>query len=427
MPGFFALFAIAAVVAAIRSIQVIQRRNLAWQRAAKQLGITLKASTGLGGLGSRPSMEGRIRGLAVKIDLVSHNDSTFTRYRVRFPPLRLALGIKRQTFFRSLGTKLGLTDIEIGDPVFDEAVVVKGDLPPRVTEFLTPARRLAIRALFEAYPGASISDNQIEVKVKGFEQDPARLVGVLNRILSTATAITGTDPGQEAAAERREAGDLAEAIEELRRDQPPDPWVEFARTQAEVEILHIEGRNQEAAPLADDLAEQAPADEVAAKLQRMASQPQPPPPPEPGTTEASVEPADSASTDAGSPAPKPLGKQGAEAAQHLFDPDNYSFDTMELFESEYRGKLVEWEGTLIRSRSFDRDRELGDGPGIKAVFRLHEVDHGLYQGQGVDAVVGLPPDVLIEPDKRYRFKGTLVACDAVVRNLYVSEAALITT
>ena len=113
-------------------------------------------------------------------------------------------------------------------------------------------------------------------------------------------------------------------------------------------------------------------------------------------------------------------------AEHLFHKDNYSFDTMEIFEAEYEGRTVTWSGELKRLRRFDHDRDFGDGPGVKAVFAIAVLGSDLYAGREVDAIVRLPSgaEAQLAIGGRYSFSGTLSRCDPAMRNLYITGAAL---
>jgi hypothetical protein len=113
-------------------------------------------------------------------------------------------------------------------------------------------------------------------------------------------------------------------------------------------------------------------------------------------------------------------------AEHLFRKENYSFDTMEIFENEYEGKSVAWSGELKRLRRFDHDRDFGDGPAVKAVFSIAVLETDIYAGRDVDAIVRLPhgAEEEMEIGGRYSFRGILSRCDPAMRNLFVTDAVL---
>ena len=187
-------------------------------------------------------MTGQINGLTVTIDTHQSNDTTFTRYRVRYPSLGLGLQAKRQHGLARVGKLLGFQDIEVGDPVFDEAIIVKGDYPERVASFLTPSRRVAITGLIELYPGSKITDTEIAYSKRGLDSDYRQLISTMQRILSVAQELRAIDRPNREAADRRLAGDVGEALEILEQAAPSgDPFIDFARKQQMGEIRYAQG------------------------------------------------------------------------------------------------------------------------------------------------------------------------------------------
>ena len=404
---FFPFLVIGVIGSAIAALTSRKKQaNQSWAAAARTLGITLKPTGGLGGLFGRYSMTGTVRSLQVTIDTHSSNDRTYTRYRVRYPSLNLGLTAKRQHPIARIGKFFGMQDIEIGDPVFDEAIILKGDYPENVIQFLTPDRRVAITGLIENFPNAVITDTEIVYSQPKFVTLASDLTSIMQRIISVAQALQGVDPISRRAVERRLAGDVTEALDMLEQaGSSGDPFIDFARKQQVGEIRYARGDNAGARQIFEQLKDQAPKDPG---LERWAKQ------------------AASQHTD------RPSGGdvETADAptvAEHLFHKDNYSFDTMEIFENEYEGRTVSWTGDLKRLRRFDHDRDFGDGPAVKAVLRIAVLGTDIYSGRDVDAVVRLPESTAdtLEIGGRYSFQGTLSRCDPAMRNLFVTEAALI--
>jgi len=89
----------------------------------------------------------------------SSGESSVTYTRMRAPyvnPEGFRFTIYRKGFFSDLGKLLGMQDIEVGDPEFDEAFIIQGNDEPRVmTLFSDPE----IRRLIGAQP-------KIKLKVK---------------------------------------------------------------------------------------------------------------------------------------------------------------------------------------------------------------------------------------------------------------------
>jgi hypothetical protein len=76
-----------------------------------------------------------------------HSHVTFTRMRAPYVnPEGFRFTIYRKGFFSDLGKLLGMQDIAVGDPDFDEAFVIKGDDEERVRDlFANPKIRQMIQ------------------------------------------------------------------------------------------------------------------------------------------------------------------------------------------------------------------------------------------------------------------------------------------
>ncbi len=82
----------------------------------------------------------------------SSGESSVTYTRMRAPyvnPEGFRFTIYRKGFFSDLGKLLGMQDIEVGDPEFDEAFIIKGNDEPRVVILFSDSE---IRRLIGAQP-----------------------------------------------------------------------------------------------------------------------------------------------------------------------------------------------------------------------------------------------------------------------------------
>jgi len=68
----------------------------------------------------------------------------FTRIRAPFVNKGLKFKIYRKGFFSSIGKLLGMQDLEIGIPEFDEAFIIKGNDPQKITELITDPKMLEL-------------------------------------------------------------------------------------------------------------------------------------------------------------------------------------------------------------------------------------------------------------------------------------------
>ncbi|MCZ7645787.1 MAG: DUF3137 domain-containing protein [Planctomycetota bacterium] len=86
--------------------------------------------------------------------------STYTRLRAPYCNAEgFRFKVYRKSVFTGLGKLLGLQDLEIGDPFFDEAFVIQANDAPRVRELLANER---VRALIAAQPSIlfSVQDDE---------------------------------------------------------------------------------------------------------------------------------------------------------------------------------------------------------------------------------------------------------------------------
>ena len=382
--------------------------NTAWEEAARRLGITLKPVTGFAGLSGKLSMRGTVDGLTVFINTFQSNDKTHTRYRVKMPSLALGLKLSRQSTLASISRFFGAQDIKTGEPLFDKQIMIKGDYPEPTKAFLNPARRVAISELIGAYSGAVVTDTTVEI-VRGFTSDVDELVSTMQRLVSVARVLSKDAGLIERPTVTRAEGDVGDALVELKeKGGEDDPWIDFARKTQEAELSYVHGDLEAAAEAFEELSKQVPGDtEIKSWRDKTRRR-----------LKAEDKDLPKVSGDAGS---------AAEVAERLFHPDNFTFDTMDLFETEYEGKSVRWSGEVKRMRRFDHDRDFGEGPGVKGVFAVHTLTNDMFAGREVDAVVHLPlvtADTLDDGDVR-TFTGTLTRCDPAMRNLFVTDGELV--
>jgi hypothetical protein len=89
-----------------------------------------------------------------------HAHFTYTRMRAPYVnPEGLRFTVYRKGLFSELGKLLGMQDIEVGDPEFDEAFIVKGTDEAKVRELFADPE---VRSLLTAQP-------QIRLEVKDSE------------------------------------------------------------------------------------------------------------------------------------------------------------------------------------------------------------------------------------------------------------------
>ncbi len=135
-------------------------KDEAWRRLGEEAGAEFIE----GGFWKGSKVQAHVGPWTVTLDThtVSTGKSSVTYTRMRAPyvnPEGLRFTVYRKGMFSELGKLLGMQDIEVGDPEFDEACIVKGNDEAKVRELFADPE---VRALMLAQP-------QIRLEVKDSE------------------------------------------------------------------------------------------------------------------------------------------------------------------------------------------------------------------------------------------------------------------
>ena len=413
MSGFLFLVIIGVFVAAISiGIQQSKKTNEAWASVARRLNLVFQP----GQLFTRPRISGIHKGCSVLVTTFSRgsgkHQTTYTRYRVSYPhSLDLGLRLTRQGLLAGIGKFFGTQDIEVGDEGFDEAVVVKGRDPERVKAFLTPSRRLRAARFLTMYQGSVIDDLKVEWERRHVERDADKVLRMIQRMTSLANHMMDDreeDAAVDRAIEARQEGRLDEALEIIHEVPDHDDADAIDLHAFEGEILLATGQGEAAAAAFNKVYEKEPEDSEALKLAEHATKP--------------VEPVAGLGDGASDLDVKSV-------CETLFAPTNMSSEITELFDKNYRDKMIRWTGKLTGVRTFTFDLVFGNEPGTRAVFEIHQVGNQSFSGRPVQAVVRFSADAENElrakVDGELTFEGTLVGCDAFMRNLFVGGGRIV--
>lgn len=383
------LLILGAVVAV--AIRLSKRTAQAWQQAAASLGLQFD----LPGRLSRPTLSGTIDGRNVVIDTYTEgsgdSSTVYTRYRVEHPSLSMGLDLHRQGMFSRVTKFFGRQDVDTGDVAFDDAFIVQADDLTSLRHLLTPSVRSGLLRLLAAYPGVRVSDTAITSRKPKYEKSPEVLESTARRIVAVSRVLTEPAAGvSDEAVVARQAGQLAAAATRLRE------LVDAGRDDVDTRLFEVEtlaaaedatGANRRL----DELEELAPADpEVAGWRQALLAPP--------------------ASDDRGAAG------DSMTVVEDLFGGDSLSFETRARFDATYRGKSIDWEGSV---------KAIDPGPPGTATIAVATIQSDLYGNAEVDviATVSRIPDGPAVGDT-VGVTGRLSGIDPLVRNLFV-EAAVI--
>lgn len=130
-------------------------RKEIWQQLSREMGGHFHE----GGFFATSAVQARTGDWIVTLDTVTHGDGktnqTYTRLRAPyFNPEGFRFEVYRASVFSGLGKALGMQDIEVGHPRFDQDFVIKGNAPRRVRRLFDNKR---IRRLIDVQPRIHLS------------------------------------------------------------------------------------------------------------------------------------------------------------------------------------------------------------------------------------------------------------------------------
>jgi len=388
----------------------------AWKQAASQLRIHYNAGDFL----TKPELYGKVRGCRVKITTRTKNQGggskKFTHYEINYlQDLRFGLSLTEQTAFSGLKKFFGANDIEVGDPSFDDFVVVRSHDSARAREFLNPARRLYVRRMLSLYPGAEITDSWIKWDSRGLDNDPSALVTNVKRMVDFALNMTA-----EAVDEQKETVESADAgsspirpVDDLEavftvgdRSNPPTYVVDSIPSPPISVTIGVDERTEETTPT-------TAFEEIHQEVD------------EPTETDRAAPTVVAVPQEEQSGSSSTRGVDAHDVCHDLFGSGKISFQIDEIFKQNYEGLEIRWSGTLSRVDSYPFDLVFGNDPGTKAEFELAEIKGDTFRSYTVKAVVQLPAEAhdALSPrtGQTIAFAGTLLRCDSFLRLLFVAD------
>lgn len=169
--------------------------NDAWARAAEQLKLDFKA----GGFGKHSQLTGKYRGYFVSVDIEVHShgksSTTYTRYKV-WPgtPIPDGLVVTKEGLLNKIGKFLGGQDIQVGDPVVDNSLLIKGRNEREVFEFFhkTGAGKLLLQLMTLGRMARFTASEGFVVLVLGVQKNPTMMGAKLDEIVALAKRMDGT-------------------------------------------------------------------------------------------------------------------------------------------------------------------------------------------------------------------------------------------
>jgi hypothetical protein len=189
----FLVLLVAAAVAASAVARTSRSSSSAWSEAAGQLGLR----RGVGRRANAWRLQGVVRGIEVRVEVSSRakgHDGPATVYTASGPIPAPKVVFRRQHPASFLRQFIGGRDVEVGHPRFDNAVVVDAHDEAAMREYLTPARRDAILALFAIWRHVVITEQSLTVTVPGRAREATEIVATVERLVDATLALGPPSP-----------------------------------------------------------------------------------------------------------------------------------------------------------------------------------------------------------------------------------------
>jgi hypothetical protein len=189
---FFVILAASFPVAMIVIVFVVaavfrKQQADSWGRFASEAGLSLEP----GGWFRAPTVSGAYRGFSVYLYTYSQGSgkskTTYTSMVVYLPvPNRSHVRVTREGFLSKITKAFGAQDIQLGDPAFDAAYIIKSDTPEYVVDLLTPQIRGAMLGGGDVM-NFTVSRGTVFYTQVGVQRDP----GVLRYVLDVLAMVAG--------------------------------------------------------------------------------------------------------------------------------------------------------------------------------------------------------------------------------------------
>jgi hypothetical protein len=212
------LFGAIAGVVALFTRNRNQELNRTWMKVAQKLDISLRPAA----FGTKPLLSGFVDGHDLTVDIDKKrrgkNNRAYTRFRLGMQPLGLGLKLKSEGFFDGIGKAFGAKDIQVGDPLFDHAVMVRGKDEAVMREYLSPKRRRVIQHFLSSFSGAVITDDEILFSSKGYLRNADEMLGTIDAMLLLAQSLAEVRDDPEAELEVAPLDQTKPTPEEMEAD-----------------------------------------------------------------------------------------------------------------------------------------------------------------------------------------------------------------
>lgn len=422
MAFIFLLFLIVPIVIVVLvfSHKYRQETKMNWYSAAQRLKLHFTP----GNMISSDRLTGKLHGHRIDVSTFTRKSGdssrTYTQYRVTYnKPIPTHFKLTKQSLLHGLGKVFGMQDVELGDPGFDNSVLVKGQNPAAIARFLTVSRRKHIKKAILMFPEITITDKSITIAVRGRDRITSTIISRIKFLCSLSNAIVkdyDEDHPISKVKKARKEGEVKKAIEIVEQVKLEDEDEKLEAKEQEAELRYLAGETEKAAELFEDIKKEISADVPASQWQKHA--------------ETAEIPA--AVTDTIEYEPDENEKEQDltcdAVCKELFESGSTStFDMTQKFEKEFKDKEISWEGEIENASKFSYDYVFRNTKGVKLSVFVHKILSS-FGDPKVHAIIHFPTELFDalskQKGKKLRFTGKMAGVDALMHNIYITDGQI---
>jgi len=405
------LFIVLAIIGTILFFSIRSNKKIveSWKMAAHNLHLTYSDD----GVFNAGTITGRRSGHRISVSSYRQeqgkSSKEFTKYRVTYrTQIPVDFKITRQGAFHGIANFIGFQDIEVGNPSFDNRVVLRGKNAARIIEYLTPERQKKIEKMVAESSHILITNKYVEINQVGKTSSVASICHFVKKLEFFANELTESSKRSHSNKSRSHSKPIVPPLPVTQTAPPPLSKKEKQEPQT------VEPKRSEPpkVPELPKIPELPPLNEPNLDVEK--AQPQSEIPPQEGNPP--VEEKEPLTQEIPPLEILPLASElfGKDSSNSLLN-DN-------VFDEKYKGKKVKGTGTLKRVDRFNYDPVFTNTSGVKALIHLCELE-GTYSKTVVLAEIKFPLEKLDELsgeiDQEIAFEGTLFAQNTLLHKLFV--------
>lgn len=173
---------------------IFRRSKNAFKKALRSVALETGCSYDEGGCLRSPKVSGMFRNRNIIVDSYTEhhggdNDSstTYTRIQVNHNGRLFGeIDIYPETLFSAIGKKLGMQDIQTGNPEFDKAFIVKGGNEGMVRSILDMEVQ---QKLLKLKPAVHVYPDRVYTRRRGYIKDKKLLTDLVNLMVDVAERV----------------------------------------------------------------------------------------------------------------------------------------------------------------------------------------------------------------------------------------------